>query len=55
MLTSIACMISGWFLNACAWTTKLGPSVSTLSLLCGVGLFIGGVIFLVVTLSSKRR
>jgi hypothetical protein len=53
VILSIICIIAGWFINAFAWTTKLGPSVNTMSLLVGVGLFIGGIVFLIVSLSSK--
>jgi len=55
VILSIICIIAGWFINAFAWTTKLGPSVSTISLLVGVGLFIGGIIFLIVILANRSR
>jgi len=53
VILSIICIVSGWFINAFAWTTKSGPSVSTISLLVGVGLFVGGIIYLIVALTQR--
>lgn len=55
VILSIICIIAGWFINAFSWTTKLGPSVSTMSLLVGVALFVGGIVFLIVSVSDKNR
>jgi hypothetical protein len=52
IIGSVGAIISGWLLNAFAWTTKLGHPTSTISLLLGLGLFFTGLIFLIVTLSK---
>jgi len=52
---SILAIIAGWLLDAFAWTTKLGHQISTISLLLGLGLFFGGLIFLIISLTKKMR
>lgn len=54
LLLSIAMIILGWVLNALAWVTK-GPIINSICLLLGVGLMIGGIILLIVTLTSKTK
>lgn len=47
-------IILGWFLNAFAWTTKNGPTISSISLLLGIGLFISGLVYLIKNLNKKK-
>jgi len=54
ILLAIGVIIIGWFLNAFAWTTTAGHPLSTIFLLLGLVLFIGGLIFLILTLSKKK-
>ena len=54
IVLAIGVLILGWFLNVFAWTTTTGHPLSTICLLLGLGLFIGGLIFLILTLSKKK-
>lgn len=54
ILISIGMIILGWVLNAIAWTTTNGPIISSSCLLLGLGLFIGGLILLIVNLTEKK-
>jgi len=53
ILVSIGAMILGWIVNAFALTTIIGHPISTICLLFGLGLFIGGLIFLISTLRKR--
>jgi hypothetical protein len=55
ILISIGMIILGWLLNAIAWTTTNGPTISSICLLLGLGLFIGGLIFLIINLTRKNK
>ena len=52
---SILMIISGWILNAFAWTTKIGHPLSTICLLLGLGLFFGGIIFMIIIIVKKAQ
>ncbi|PVD51410.1 hypothetical protein DC498_14825 [Terrimonas sp.] len=54
ILFSVGGMLLGWLLNAFAWTTTMGHPVNTISLLLGGILFLGGLIFLIITLIKGR-
>ncbi len=49
---SFGLIITGFVLNGLAWTILPGPTWSSLSLISGLGLIVGGFIFLL--LSSNR-
>ena len=53
ILLSIGAIILGWIFNAFAWTTNLGHPISTICLLLGLGLFICGIIFLILIIIKK--
>jgi hypothetical protein len=54
ILISISMIILGWTLNAIAWTTMDGPTISSMCLLLGLGLFIGGTVYLIKNLNGKK-
>jgi uncharacterized membrane protein HdeD (DUF308 family) len=54
ILLSIVSIIAGWLINAAGWITDLDPLVSALSLLIGIGLLIGGIVFLIISLTQKK-
>jgi hypothetical protein len=47
ILLSLIILVTGWLALGFAFTTKLGPLISTSALFLGIGLFIGGVIYFV--------
>ncbi len=55
ILLSILTIILGWILNAFAWTTKLGHPVSTICLVLGIGFFIAGIVFLIISINNKAH
>ncbi|PHR46506.1 MAG: hypothetical protein COA32_10200 [Fluviicola sp.] len=55
IVLSILTIILGWILNAFAWTTKLGHPVSTICLSLGIGLFIAGIVFLIISINNKAH
>jgi len=52
--TSIYIIIIGWILNAYAWTYA-PPQISTISLVFGVFMFLGGGILLIINIIHKLR
>ena len=48
-------IIIGWILDAFAFTTKIGHPISTIALLLGLGLFFGGLIYLIITIKNKAH
>jgi len=52
ILLSISIIIIGWILNAFAWTTTVGHPISTVALFLGIGLFVGGIVSLIVTIKK---
>jgi len=55
IIIGVSSIIVGWFLDGLAYSTPLGyPWINTIALLLGVGLFIGGIVFLIVAPSKKR-
>jgi hypothetical protein len=54
LFLSILIIILSWFLNAFAWTTKLGHPISTICLVFGLGLFFIGLILLIQALTTKK-
>ena len=47
ILLSLLVIVIGWLTLGFAFTTKLGPLISTSCLFLGIGLFIGGAIYFV--------
>ena len=55
IVISIMIIIIGWILDAFAFTTKIGHPISTIALLLGLGLFFGGLIYLIITIKNKAH
>lgn len=51
---SIALIILGWCLNAFAWSAKIKPTINTICLIVGLGLFIIGLILLIQSFATKN-
>jgi hypothetical protein len=54
IILSIGTIILGWFLDAYAFSTKIGNPINTIFLLIGLILFFIGIILLIKTLISKK-
>ena len=48
-------IILGFALDGFAWSTKIGHPISTISLLLGIGLIIGGIILLFMKPKKKAH
>jgi hypothetical protein len=53
ILISIFMTILGFALDGFAWSTTIVHPLSTICLLLGLGLFFGGILLLLLTLTSK--
>jgi len=53
VILSITSIIIGWLLCGFGFTTTIGHPLSTICFLTGIGLSLGGLIFLIVTLNRK--
>jgi len=53
VMLSITSIIVGWLLCGFGYTTTIGHPFSTICFLTGIGLSIGGLIFLIVNLNRK--
>lgn len=48
-IIGVSAILVGWLLDGLSFSTPLGhPMVNNIGLLLGIGLFIGGIIFLIV-------
>ncbi len=45
----------GSILNGFAWGTDIGHPISTISLISGLGMIFGGIVFLIVSLNKKAH
>lgn len=50
---SITSVIIGWLLGGFGYTTTIGHPFSTICFLSGIGLSLGGIIFLIGNLNKK--
>jgi len=48
-------IVLGFVLDGFAWSTKIGHPISTISLLLGIGLIIGGIILLFMESKNKAH
>jgi hypothetical protein len=53
VIVSSTSIIVGWLLCGFGYTTTIGHPFSTICFLTGIGLSIGGLIFLIVNLNRK--
>jgi len=53
VILSITSIIIGWLLCGFGFTTTIGRPLSTICFLTGIGLSLGGLLFLIVTLNRK--
>jgi len=53
VIFSITSIIVGWLLGGFGYTTTIGHPLSTICFLAGIGLSLGGLIFLIVNLNRK--
>lgn len=53
IVISITSIIFGWLLSGFGFTTTSGHPLSTICFLFGIGLFLGGLIFLIANLIRK--
>ncbi|HLO52858.1 MAG TPA: hypothetical protein VK169_01145 [Saprospiraceae bacterium] len=53
IVISITSIIFGWLLGGFGFTTTFGHPLSTICFLSGIGLFLGGLIFLIAILIRK--
>jgi hypothetical protein len=52
IVLSICSMVLGFVSNGLAWTVLPGPTLSTLGLLLGLGLFIFGVVMFILSVNK---
>jgi len=53
VILSISSVIVGWLLCGFGFTTTIGHPLSTICFLTGIGLSLGGLVFLIVNLKRK--